>query len=144
MSGKKGYKVLNHVSDELIQAYGPTLEAAFESAGIALVNTMVNTKKVNKNIEDFIETIGWDLKNLLYNWLEELLIKITSDRKIYSSFNIKILKNKEGYKLTARAFGEELDIKKHKPKTEVKAITYHMMEIKNNSDQVTIQFLLDL
>ncbi|MCP8313397.1 MAG: archease, partial [archaeon] len=33
---------------------------------------------------------------------------------------------------------------KHEPKTEVKAVTYHMMEIKQNRKGVTLRFLLDL
>jgi SHS2 domain-containing protein len=87
---------------------------------------------------------GWDLKSLLYNWLEDLLIKVTSEGKVYSSFKVKIIEKEGVYELEALARGEDLDIDKHEPKTEVKAVTYHMMEIKQDEKGVILRFLLDL
>jgi SHS2 domain-containing protein len=130
--------------DALIEAHGKNLEEAFESAGMALVDTMVHIEKVDKKIEDHIRVNGWDLKSLLYNWLEDILIKVTSEGRVYSSFRVKISKKDGNYELEAIANGEDLDIVKHEPKTEVKAVTYHMMDIKQNEKGVTLRFLLDL
>ncbi|MEM3437713.1 MAG: archease [Nitrososphaerales archaeon] len=141
---KKNYTFLEHMVDALIEAHGESLEEAFESAGLALVDTMVNIEKVEEKIEDHIKVNGWDLKNLLYNWLEELLIKVTSEGKTYSSFKVKIKKKEGMYELEAVAKGEDLDIVKHEPKTEVKAVTYHMMDIEQNGKGFKLRFLLDL
>ncbi|MGI0036609.1 MAG: archease, partial [Nitrososphaera sp.] len=35
-----GYRFLDHMTDALIEAYGSTLEEAFENAGKALSDTM--------------------------------------------------------------------------------------------------------
>ncbi len=130
--------------DALIEARGKSLEEAFKNAGLALIDTMVHIEKVDEKKEDHIKLNGWDLKNLLYNWLENLIIKVTSEGRVYSSFKLKIKKKKEGYELEAVAKGEDLDIVKHEPKTEVKAVTYHMMDIKQNRKGFTLRFLLDL
>jgi len=132
------------MGDEFIEAYGCNLEEAFESAGMALVDTMIDIEKVDEKIEESMKVDGWDLKNLLYNWLEELLIKVTSEGKVYSSFNVKIDEKDGSYELEAIVKGEDLNVKKHKPKTEVKAVTYHQMDIKSDSGGVTLRFLLDL
>ena len=132
------------MGDEFIEAYGNSLEEAFESAGMALVDTMIDINEVDDKIEEFIKTHGLDLENLLYNWLEELLIKVTSENKVYSSFTVKTYQKEGCYELEAMVKGEELNISKHKPKTEVKAVTYHMMDIKQNSEGVVLRFLLDL
>ena len=51
-------------------------------------------------------------------------------------------KNK-GYKLVATLNGEEIDFEKHHFKVEIKAPTFHLMEIKQDK-QVMMKFLLDL
>ncbi|MCP8323910.1 MAG: archease [Candidatus Methylarchaceae archaeon HK02M2] len=144
MSIKKRYTFLEHMGDEFIEAYGTSLEEAFESAGMALIDTMIDINEVDDKIEEFIKTHGLDLENLLYNWLEELLIKVTSENKVYSSFTVKIYQKEGSYELEGIVKGEELNISKHKPKTEVKAVTYHMMDIKQDSEGVVLRFLLDL
>ena len=87
---------------------------------------------------------GRDLENLLYNWLEVILIKLTKDAVVFSHFDVKINMVDNKYVLRSLSKGEELDLKKHKPKTEVKAVTYHMMQIKEERGQVSVRFLLDI
>jgi SHS2 domain-containing protein len=48
------------------------------------------------------------------------------------------------YSINAVAKGEHTDLEKHHYKIEIKAITYHEMEIKQGCKDVTIRFLLDL
>ncbi len=144
MPRKKNYAFLEHVVDAFIEAHGKNLEEAFESAGMALIDTMIHIEKVDEKTEENMKSSGWDLKNLLYNWLEDLLIKVTSEGKVYSSFKVKIRKKEGAYELEAVARGEDLDISKHKPKTEVKAVTYHMMDILQDQKAVILRFLLDL
>jgi len=57
-------------------------------------------------------------------------------------FSLDISKNST-YELKSTIFGEPIDLKKHHFKVEIKAPTFHMMEIKQNN-QVTMRFLLDL
>ncbi|NWG09783.1 MAG: archease [Nitrososphaerales archaeon] len=144
MPRKKGYNFLEHMVDALIEARGKNMEEAFENAGMALVDTMVHIERVDKKMEERIRVDGWDMKSLLYNWLENLLIRVTSEGRAYSSFKVKITKKDGTYELEAVARGEDLDIGKHEPKTEVKAVTYHMMDIKQDQKGVSLRFLLDL
>ena len=62
---------------------------------------------------------------------------------------MKIYEEKVGdysYLLSGIAKGERLNLEKHRYKVEVKAITYHEMEIKEDKERnrVTTRFLLDL
>jgi SHS2 domain-containing protein len=139
-----GYTFLEHTTDALIKAEGATLEEAFANAARGLTDTMVHIATVKEKIEEQFTVQGSDLENLLYNWLETLLIKVTTEGTVFSTFNLKVRKTKNGYELTGTGRGEELNIKRHKPKTEVKAATYHLMKIEQKNGQVTLQFLLDL
>jgi len=54
------------------------------------------------------------------------------------------IEENQGYKISAKAFGETLDVKKHNFKVEIKAPTFYDMEIREDSDGVYMRFLLDL
>jgi SHS2 domain-containing protein len=82
---------------------------------------------------------------LLYSWLEELLVRHEIKNKLYSKFHIDIIEDqRELYRLKAKIYGEDFNSKKHPSKTEVKAVTFHMMEIDQSGDQNRIRFVLDL
>lgn len=138
------YIFLEHTTDALIEAYGRTLEEAFNNAARGLVDTMIDIKTVEQNIEENFEVFGKDLESLLYNWLESVLIKVTANNIVFISFNLKILQSKEGFRLNGKGIGEKLNLKKHKPKTEAKAATYHLMRIKEEKKKISLRFLIDL
>ncbi len=139
-----GYTFLEHITDALIRAEGSSLEEAFANAARGLTDTMVHIETVEEKTEEQFTVQGSDLENLLYNWLETLLIKVTTEDMVFSTFNLKIRRIKEGYELTGTGRGEELNLERHKPKTEVKAATYHLMKIEWTNGHVTLQFLMDL
>ena len=52
--------------------------------------------------------------------------------------------NLENYKLTCFACGEEIDWNIHTPKSEVKAITFHKMCVKEDNGVFKLRAILDL
>ena len=140
----KGYTFLEHMTDALIEAYGTSLDEAFDNAARGLIDTMVDIKTIEGKIEENFEVNGSDLKSLLYNWLESVLVKVTLNGLVFSSFDVKIRKSLKGFEIKGVGVGETLDLKKHKPKTEAKAVTYHMMSINNKKGKVSLRFLIDL
>lgn len=139
------FKFLPHMGDALIEAYGSSLEEAFENAALAMFEVMTDTSKVEPLIEEIVEAEGFDLESLLYNWLESLLVMFDVNTRLYSKFKIESIKQTaEGYKLKARAWGEDYDSSKHEQRVGVKAVTYHMMNIEEKSGKWVLKFLLDL
>jgi len=138
-----GYRVLDHMTDAYIEAYGNTLEQAFEFAAKALVDTMIDLSNVAAKKEEQVVAEGHDLHSLLYNWLEIVMNKMLVDRQALSYFKVSISQRKERYELKANVRGEPLDIEKHRYKVEIKGVTYHLMEIERNGI-VKLRFLLDL
>jgi len=146
MTGKaKGFEFLEHTADVYIAAYGKDLAEAFEKAALAMFETMTDTRNVEPKIEEAVETGGYDKQSLLYNWLEELLIRFEVNNRLYSRFRIQeIEETDEGFKLTAKVYGEPFKPKKHKQKVGIKAVTYHRMEIQEGPERVTVKFILDI
>ena len=130
------------MTDAFIEVTGNTLEAAFENAGISVVDTMIDINSVEEKTQKKIEITAKDLNNLLYNWLEEIIILTITDGFAAKRFSVKLTKN-DGYSLVADINGEEIDFKKHHFKLEIKSPTFHLMEIKAEKP-VTMRFLLDL
>jgi SHS2 domain-containing protein len=124
-----GFRYLDHTTDAIIEAYGSTLEEAFANSAIGLVNTMFDLNHITPNQEIKIEAKGHDIKGLLYDWLEKVMLVLLVENIIISDFNIKISKNNGNYLISCIAKGEYLNLEKHHYKIEIKAVTYHEMEI---------------
>ncbi|MFQ6077386.1 MAG: archease, partial [Candidatus Bathyarchaeia archaeon] len=88
---------------------------------------------------------GEDKEALLFEWLSYLLVQFDLLGVVYSKFVVhKIEDTPEGYGLKATIWGEPLDLQKHQPKVEVKAVTYARMEIEEEPGRVTLRFVLDI
>jgi protein archease len=140
-----GYRFLEHTSDAYIEAWGQNLEEAFVRAAEGFYETMLNVRNVEPKTVDLVDVQGHDEKELLYDWLEALLLKFDIDRMVYSAFDISRISQEIGpMMLQARIRGEEYDRQKHGAKAEIKGITYHLMQIEKERDIVTVRFILDL
>lgn len=136
------YRDLEHMTDAFIEVTGNSLEEAFENAGISVVDTIIDINTVEEKTQKKIEIIAKDLNNLLYNWLEEIIILTITDGFAAKRFSITLTKDEE-YCLVANINGEEIDFKKHHFKVEIKSPTFHLMEIKQEKP-IIMRFLLDL
>lgn len=141
--GVKNYEYLYHIADAKFRAYGSTLEVAFENAALAMFNVMIDTEKLKceKSLE--IEVESPDIETLLTDWLSELLYLFEVEGIVFSKFRVdKIEKKESGYSLSGEASGETLDLLRHKFDTQVKAVTYHELEIKKD-DGFYVQVIVD-
>lgn len=137
-----GYRYLEHMTDAFIEVTGDSLEEAFANAGMSVVDTIVDIKSIEEKTEKIIRVSGNDLNNLLYSWLEEIIILTITEGFVAKRFSVRLVKN-GNYKIIASAFGEEINFEKHHFKVEIKAPTFHLMDIKQEK-QVMMRFLLDL
>ena len=139
------FKFLEHTADALVEAYGTSLEEAFESAGLAFTDVMTTLETVEPKTEASFVLDAADEEALLYSWLEELLLEFELKEMLYSRFEVsEITETETGFKLTAKAWGEVYDPARHVSKVLVKAATYHQMKIIKDSDGVVLRFLLDI
>lgn len=136
------YKTLEHATDAIIEVTADNLQEAFQIAGISVIETILDSSKVDEVDSKKLVVKGKDLKYLLYNWLEEIIILTITEGFAGKRIIIDILRN-ENYEIHAEVFGESIDLKKHQFKVEIKSPTFHEMEIKEN-DKIIMKYLLDL
>ncbi len=139
------YEFLQHTTDAYIQSIGATFEEALENAGLALFDTMCNLNSISVKQVDDVEAEGDDELALLYDWLEKLLLKFELDGKVYSKFHVESVEaGSSTFRINAKAYGEAYDRQVHGAKVEVKAVTYHRMDIVRKENSVILRFILDL
>ena len=136
------YRTLDHTTDAVIEVTADNLENAFKIAGISVIETILDISKVVENDKKILQVKGKDLKYLLYNWLEEIIILTITDGFAGKRIKVTISKDEE-YKIDAEIFGETIDLKKHEFKVEIKSPTFHEMEIKQK-EKIIMRYLLDL
>jgi len=124
-------------------AYGSTLEESFENAGLAMFEVMTDTSQVKPDIKKEFSIESEDLVSLLYDFLEELLFLHDVDFMLFSKFKVNIRPSKEGYSLKGEVMGEEINHDVHERRDEVKAVTFHQMEVKEEKGY-KVRVILDL
>jgi SHS2 domain-containing protein len=125
----KKYRFLHHTADAKFQAFGETLEEAFQQAALALVSLMWDWEKVGNDFKVPVQVEGHDMKQLLVNYLEEILYLFDTKRFLLSQVDDLTIRQKQGhYVLQALFKGDEYS-NETEIFGEVKAITYNEMEI---------------
>jgi len=134
------YLFIQHTADMKFQAFGKTIEECFENASYAFVE-IITKDKIKPLVKKNIKVKGRDFENLLYNFLEEFLFLIDSENLILSKIsNIKIDKNK--FELSADISCD--NIKKYKTMTDIKAITYNELFVRNEKGKWICQVVVDV
>lgn len=119
------YEVVEHTADVGLRAYGRTLEEIFAHAALGMFDLMTDPATVEPRGEVEVRAASDDLESLLVDWLTELLFVHERDHVFLSAFDVRI----DGFALEAAVRGEEIDPDRHPLETEVKAVTYHMIEV---------------
>jgi len=134
------YEFLEHTADSKFKAYGDNLEEAFGNAALAMTAVMTDVEKVEEKRHAQIVGKGNDLKELLYDFLESLIVIVNTEHFLLSKVNkLTITKNK-GYQLVAELLGD--DLHRYETHDDVKAVTYHDMEI--HEDPCWVQVVVDI
>jgi SHS2 domain-containing protein len=122
------YEFVEHTADLTFKAYGRDLDQLFENAAEALESTLIMLEAVALSATTTIEMTSDSCDDLLYDWLAELLVMFEVNRFAVK----KCIVNITGLSLRAECWGERIDPNKHTLNTEVKAVTYHNLQIKKN------------
>ncbi len=136
----KSFEYFETTADIGIIAYGKSLEEMFENAAKAVFNIMCDIERVNPKEKKVVEIQEEDIDLLLVAWLSTLLAYKDIYNMMFSKFKVKI---EDKYRLYGELYGEEAK-EEHVLKTEVKAITYHNLEIKKENDLWIAKFVVDV
>jgi len=138
---KKKYEFINHTADVGIKVWGESLESLFENAAYSMFDILTELDKVKAKKSLGVEIEGKRTDELLADWLRNLLYKFNGDGYLLREFNIEEISNKG---LKAKVRGEKLNLSRHSLKTEIKAVTYHGLEVKKTGQGWEAQVIFDV
>jgi SHS2 domain-containing protein len=137
----KRFEILNHTADIGIIVHGENLKALFENAGEAFFRLITDLRKVRRRIERRVNIRGESLDRLMVDWLSELLYLHDVENLLFKGFEIDSV-GEDGLKAVVK--GEPFQEGVHVIKTEVKAVTYHQIEVRRENRGWRARVILDL
>ncbi len=137
----RGFTIFDHPSDLGITAKGATLSEAFEEAARGLISIIADLPAVRPSVSRSISCTASDTQQLLVKWLSEILYLYDGQQFIAGEFHVEKLTETglEGY-----VRGEPFSAVRHHPRTDVKAITYHQVSVRNDQDGAEVNVVVDI
>ncbi len=137
------FEFFDVTADIGIRAYGRSLNESFQNVALAMFEVMTDTEHINSVVKRTISLESEDQSALLYDWLSELIFIHDYEDLVFRDFKVEITRKDQGtYTLHAEMGGEEFKQSIHEVRDEVKAVTFHLMEIKNENGFM-VQVILD-
>lgn len=137
------WETFEHTADIGLRITGATLDELFAEAGRALFHVLIeNADEIRAEEMVEFQLHSEDHAYLLVDWLRELLYLFDAQHLVLSQFEVHV--NERRPVLSAHCRGEKLDWERHRPGTEVKAITYHNLKLEKQGDLWIAEVILDI
>jgi tRNA nucleotidyltransferase (CCA-adding enzyme) len=121
----QGWEHFTHEADMGVRGCGTTQEVAFQQAALALMNVVCDPRDVALTHTITIDCDAPDNELLLVDWLNALIYEMATNHVLFGAFEVHI----DGYHLTAKAWGEPIDVARHQPAVEIKGATYTELHV---------------
>jgi len=135
----KSYEILDHPADLKIRAFGKSLPEVFVNMAMAIARKQSPSPAPAEEPGEEIVLESDDLSALLVDWLSEILYRSEINKKVYFDFEIMEF-SENPYKIKARIKGAPVEAKN----TDIKAVTYHDLEIKKIGDNWETIVIFDI
>ena len=135
------YTMLDHTADLGVIITGSSLVDLFENAGRTLLHLMFKIRPDKKADLIRISISGNDLADLMNKWLSEILYLYAGDNLVVTGINIDSLSPAS---LNATLETSSFNPKFHKIIREIKAVTYHQIQVRKEGGRWRAQVIIDL
>ena len=135
------FELFEHTADLGLRIQAGTLEDLFCDAGRGLLAMLVaNPEAVRPVQSKTVEVASAEPAHLLFDWLSELLYVFETEKLLLSEFDITLHHDR----LIATCRGETMDVMRHEMDHEVKAITYHGLQVTQTATGSQAQVIVDI
>ena len=138
---KKTYHLIDHTADLGIQVFGSNSQELFTNAALALFDVITEMDVLKGLNSCNITASGEDWSDLMINWLREMLYLWNGREMLVKS--VQILSLSEN-KISAKIYFDAYMPDRHTIKTEIKAVTYHQIQVKSSPSGWEAQIIFDI
>ena len=129
-----------HLADIGVRGLGPTKEAAFEQAAVALTAALTDPAVVAPRVRVEIACRAPDDELLLAEWLNALIYEMATRKMLFSRFAVSI----RDHALAGEAWGEPIDRARHAPAAEAKGATLTALKVVRENGVWVAQCVVDV
>jgi SHS2 domain-containing protein len=138
------WTLFEHTADVGIEARAASLDELFVDAAAGLVDVITDVSLVEPRREAALEVSAAAPDLLLVAWLEELLYRFDVQGELYAAGEAQVTDEGEAWWVRARLRGETFDPARHPLKVQVKAITYHGLEVARDEQGWRARVIFDI
>ena len=135
------YEVFEHTADLGIRVRAATLDALLADAARGLFAVIAgDLTQIETREERPFALPGTDPTWLLHDWTSELLAVFAIERLLFREFTVMV--DDTGLRATAR--GETYDPSRHVLAHEIKAVTQHLLDVRQGPAGWEAEFIVDI
>jgi SHS2 domain-containing protein len=135
-------KILDHTADLAIRIHAESEIDLFKLGARALYQALGKLVADNTAAENFtLELQAGNQEDLFHDWLAELLYHAQTQRVIFDQFEFESLSPTH---VRAIAQAKPLDLTQTEFQVEIKAVTYHHLQIQKNDEGLTATVIFDV
>jgi SHS2 domain-containing protein len=135
------YRLIDHTADFGVQVFGSDAKEVFSNAALAMFDLITKVGSLKGLNSMDVSISGEDWPDLMINWLRELLFLWNGKELLVKRADITILSEKN---LSAKVFFDPYDPDHHVIKIEVKAVTYHQIQVKSGPSGWEARVIFDV
>lgn len=135
------FEEIDHTGDVGIIVRAPELKELFVRAARGMFSVLTDLDGVEARESRQIRLEADDREALMVAWLSELNFVHCTKYVLFSAFTIDHL---DDYLLEATVGGEPIDPERHTVYTEIKAVTYHQLELQETEQGWVLQIIFDM
>lgn len=135
------FEILEHTADIGVRARGPSLAALFENAAAGLLDVAFDAGAVAAKESRPLVAEATDRESLLLNWLQEVLWLVDGEGWLPARVEVHQISET---RVTGVAKGEPRDPARHAFRVIVKAVTYHLLSVREEHGAWVAEVYLDI
>lgn len=135
------FEVIDHTADVGIVVHASTLPELFETAAAGMFAFLIDPLTVENRAWRERRIEADDLAGLLVAWLNDLLVLLSAEEFVPKVFVVDEVGERL---LRATVHGEPVDPTRHRFRLDVKAATYHTLDVQREEQGWTARIIFDV
>ncbi len=140
-SKKPDFTLIDHTADLGIVVRGRNLRTLFEVAAKSMMYIMVKGKPAGTTKTFNLSVEGYDMADLMVRWLGEILYLFEGEHELVTGVEITSVSHSH---LDATLETVSFDTNLHEILCEIKAVTFHQIEVVKKDDHWETRIIFDL
>ena len=144
----QAYRFLEEITlaDVGFLATGDSVSELFAASAAAVIEAMVNPVSVGTNWTREVRLSGEQVDELLFDWLNAIVFLKDAEAVVFRDVHALVNYDSDAglWRLSATLIGDHVDANRQELRTDVKAVTKHLYEVKEKEGTWSAHVVVDV